>query len=260
VDPAAIEAAITPRARAIMPVHVNGRVCAMDEIAAIAEKHGLLIVEDAAQAVGAKFDGKAAGRFGAWGGFSFYPSKTLGCFGDAGALVTDDENVAEAVRSMRNHGAGADKRIPVDCAIWGTNSRLDNIHAAILRYKLSYYAEAIERRREIARLYDDAFSGISELILPPGPDADERHFDIFQNYEVCTEGRDALRDYLAQRAIGTIVQWGGTAIHQFRGLGFTQSLPVTERFFRQSLLLPMNHILTEAQVQHVIASVREFFQ
>jgi dTDP-4-amino-4,6-dideoxygalactose transaminase len=259
IDPDAIHAAITPATRAIMPVHVNGRVCAMDAILAIADEHGLAVYEDAAQALGARFDGRAAGCFGHWGAFSFYPSKTLGCFGDAGALVTDDDDLAATVRAMRNHGAGPDKAIPRDMAFWGTNARIDNLHAAILAYKLGYYDEAIARRRAIAQRYHEAFAGIAALALPPGPYGDPRRFDIFQNYEMGCDRRDALRAHLAARGIGTIVQWGGTALHQFIGLGFDQQLPETDHFFARSLLIPMNHLLTERQVSAVIDGVCGFF-
>ena len=259
IDPDAIRAAITPYTRAIMAVHVNGRVCDMAAIRAIADDRGLLVVEDAAQALGATIDGVPAGRFGQWGAFSFYPSKTLGCFGDAGALVTDDDAIAERVRAMRNHGAGPDKIIPADCAIWGTNARIDNLHAAILTYKLGWYDQAIARRRAIAARYHDAFNGIAELDLPPSPDADPTRFDVFQNYEMCCDRRDKLRVHLANLGIGTIVQWGGTGIHQFRNLGLERVLPRTDRFFARSLLIPMNHLLTDAQVGRVIDGVRGFF-
>jgi dTDP-4-amino-4,6-dideoxygalactose transaminase len=259
VSPDAVRAAITPRTRGIMAVHVNGRVSPMDALGAIAEEHGLALYEDAAQALGATLDGRQAGTFGRWGAFSFYPSKTLGCFGDAGALVTDDDELAASVRAMRNHGAGADKAISSDCAEWGTNARLDNLHAAILSFKLDWYGDAIARRRAIAGRYHAAFSDIERLALPPAPSEDRRHFDIFQNYELCCENRDALRAHLAARQIGTIIQWGGTAIHQFRGLGFTQQLPRTDSFFDRSLLLPMNHLLSDAQVDAVIGAVEEFF-
>lgn len=259
VDPHAVRAAITPRTRGIMAVHVNGRVSRMDALREIADEHGLALYEDAAQALGATLDGRQAGSFGRWGAFSFYPSKTLGCFGDAGALVTDDDELAAEVRAMRNHGAGPDKAIPTNCSSWGTNARLDNLHAAILSFKIEWYDEAVARRRSIAGRYDAAFSGIARLVLPPAPSTDERHFDIFQNYELCCDDRDALRAHLAERQIGTIVQWGGVAIHQFRGLGFTQNLPRTDAFFRRSLLLPMNHLLSDAQVDAVIGAVEEFF-
>ena len=259
VDPDAIRAAITPHTRAIMAVHVNGRVCDMAAIRAIADDRGLLVVEDAAQALGATIDGVPAGRFGQWGAFSFYPSKTLGCFGDAGALVTDDDAIAERVRAMRNHGAGPDKIIPADCAIWGTNARIDNLHAAILTYKLGWYDDAIARRRAIAARYHDAFGEIAELALPPGPDTDPARFDIFQNFEMCCDRRDALRDHLASLGIGTIVQWGGAGIHQFVNLGLERLLPLTDRFFARSLLIPTNHLLTDTQVGRVIDGVRGFF-
>lgn len=260
ICPEAIEAAITPRTRAIMPVHVNGRVCKMDKIQEIATRHNLVIFEDSAQAMGAKFNNKGAGTFGEWGTYSFYPSKTLGCFGDAGALVTNDPEIYEKVRAMRNHGANREKSIPLDVNIWGTNARLDNVHAAILNYKLGYYPEAIKRRREIARIYNNALQGINDVRLPPAPDADPRYYDIYQNYELCYPERDRLRKYLADHDIGTIVQWGGFGIHQLQNLGISRSLPKTDRFFSDSLLLPMNHVLTDEQVGHVVRVLGMFFK
>lgn len=260
IDPASVAEAITERTVGIMPVHLNGRVCDMDGLQEIARKHDIAIFEDAAQAAGARYKGKPAASFGQWGTFSFYPSKTLGSFGDAGALATNDDDVAEYVRTMRNHGAGSDKRIPSDIKIWGTNCRLDNLQAAILLYKLTYYNEAIERRREIAQRYDESFCGIEELRLPPPPVKGGNYFDIFQNYEMRVDtARDDLQSYLSSVGVGTIVQWGGKGIHQFRGLGFEQDLPKTEEFFRESILLPMNHILTDRQVDHVVASTQKFF-
>ncbi len=259
ISPEAVERAITPATRAIMVVHVNGRVCAMDEIRDIADRHGLQVFEDAAQALGARLDGRPAGRFGAWGAFSFYPSKTLGSFGDAGALVTDDDEIAARVRAMRNHGAGPDKVIAADCAEWGTNARIDNLQAAILAYKLGWYDETIARRRQIAARYHEAFTGLAGLDLPPGPDADPRRFDVFQNYEVCCDRQGELRSHLLSRGVGTILQWGGVALHQFHNLGFDQRLPRADRFAARSLLLPMNHLLTDAQIARVIDGVWTFF-
>jgi len=259
-DPDAIEAAITPRTKAIMAVHVSGRMCDMTAIRAIAERHGLILIEDAAQGLGARLDGTYAGRFGLWGAFSFYPSKTLGCFGDAGALVTDDDEIAKTISSMRNHGAEPDKTISPDCATWGTNSRLDNLHAAVLRDKLSWYDEAIARRREIARFYQDSLCDIAELELPAAPDSDPRRFDIYQNYDICCDRRDALRAHLAASGIGTILHWGGTGIHQFHNLGLNGELPNTDRYLARTLLLPMNHLLRDDQVLRVVDAVRSFFR
>lgn len=260
IDPESVRAAITPRTRGIVAVHVNGRVCATDALCAIAAKHGLEVYEDAAQSLGATLDGRPAGTFGRWGAFSFYPSKTLGCFGDAGAIVTDDPELAKTVKAMRNHGAGPDKVIAPDCAVWGTNARIDNIQAAILAYKLGWYIDAVDRRRAIAAGYHQAFSTIPALQLPPQPGADERHFDVFQNYEIRCDCRDALQTHLRSRGIGTIVQWGGTPIHRFRTLGFSQHLPRADRFFETSLLLPMNHLLGDRQIGAVIDAVLEFFE
>jgi dTDP-4-amino-4,6-dideoxygalactose transaminase len=259
ISPEAVERAITPATGGIMVVHVNGRVGPMAEILEIAGRHRLPVFEDAAQALGARLYDRPAGRFGAWGAFSFYPSKTLGAFGDAGALVTDDEDLARRVRAMRNHGSGPDKTIPADCAEWGTNARIDNLQAAILAYKLGWYDDAIARRREIAARYHAAFAGLERLELPPSPEGEPGRFDIFQNYEVRCDRRDELRAHLLARGVGTIAQWGGVALHQFRGLGFDQHLPLADRWAARSLLLPMNHLLSDGQVDRTIGAVAEFF-
>ena len=259
VDPAAVRAAITPRTKGLLMVYVSGTVCDMDAIRAIADEHGLPIFEDAAQALGARFGGTMAGRFGQWAAFSFYPSKTLGCFGDAGALVTDDDEIAARVRASRNHGAGPDKVIRDDCDLWGTNSRMDNIQAAILVEKLAWYDEAIARRRAIALQYHDALSDIPGLQLPPRPGEDSGRFDIFQNFDVCCDRRDELKRHLAAHGIGTILHWGGVGLHHFRQLRLGGSLPNTDRFLDRALLLPMNHVLRDDQVLRTITAVRSFF-
>ena len=256
VDPASIERAITPRTRALMPVHLNGRVCDMQEILAIAERHRLLVIEDAAQALGATYRGRFAGTFGGAGCFSFYPAKLLGCLGDGGALVTDDDDLAATVRSMRNHGANEDRVVE----IWGTNCRLDNLQAAILNAKLDHFRADLERRRAIARHYHEGLAGIEDLGLPPGPDDDPEHFDCFQNYEIESGRRDALRAHLSAHGIGTIVQWGGVPLHQMRFLGFTQELPRTDRFFERCLLLPMNQFLEDDELAYIIATIRGFYR
>ena len=256
VDPAAIEDAVTDRTKVIMPVQLNGRTADMDAISAIASKHGLMVVEDAAQALGSKYKGRGAGTFGAAGTFSFYPAKVLGCFGDGGAIVTNDDAVAGRVSLLRDHGRDEDGEV----VAWGTNSRLDNIQAAILNLKLKTYPQEMERRREIARMYDNELSGIEQLRLPPGPDSDENHFDVYQNYELQADKRDELKEHLETRGIRTIIQWNGKAVHQFAGLGFDKlSLPVTEEMFRKFLMLPMNTSLTDEDVQYVIEQISDFY-
>jgi len=255
VDPDAVRRAVTPRTRAIVPVHLNGRTAEMDAIMSIADEHRLVVVEDAAQALGSEFTGQKAGTFGNAGSFSFYPAKLLGCFGDGGCVVTNDDRLANVVRSMRDHGRGDNGAIDR----WGFNSRLDNVQAALLDLKLTTFPADVERRRTIARMYDDRLRDIPDLQLPPSPDSDLRHFDVYQNFELEAEGRDELRDHLRRAGVGTIVQWGGWAVHQFPALGFRASLPVTERVMRRSLLLPLHTALTDDDVEWVCEQVAAFY-
>ena len=256
IDPDAIEAAITERTKAIMPVQLNGRTADMDRIESIASRYGLLIIEDAAQALGSKFKGRYAGTFGVAAAFSFYPAKILGCFGDGGAVVTNDAEVARKISLLRDHGRNEQGEVET----WGFNSRLDNLQAAILHAQFRDYDEIIDRRRSIARLYDSLLSDLAEVVLPPGPDQGGDHFDVFQNYEIEADRRDELRSYLSDKGIGTIMQWGGTPVHQFKGLGFTVSLPKTERFFERCLMLPMNIMVTDDEVRYIAATIRGFYR
>jgi dTDP-4-amino-4,6-dideoxygalactose transaminase len=176
IDAADVARKISPRTKGVMPVQLNGRTANMDGIVALAREHGLKIVEDSAQALGSKFKGRFAGTFGVAGSCSFYPSKTLGCFGDGGAVFTNDDGAAEFMRLLRDHGRATSG----DVTHWGYNSRLDNVQAAVLDFKLSRYDQEIARRREIAASYQEKLNGISELVLPPAPDCDPDHFDIYQ--------------------------------------------------------------------------------
>jgi dTDP-4-amino-4,6-dideoxygalactose transaminase len=254
IDPAAVDSAVTGRTRALIPVQLNGRTCAMDNILPTATRHKLIVIEDAAQALGAEFDGKKAGTFGTVGCFSFYPAKLLGCYGDGGGVATSENAIYKRIERLRDHGrddAG-------DVVEWSFNSRLDNIQAAILDLKLRDFPTQVQRRREIARMYHATLSKYDGLLLPPPP-AEQPHFDVYQNYELECSRRDELRQFLADRSVGTIVQWGGKAVHQFKRLGFHVRLPVTERIMRNSLLLPMHAALTDADVEYVCASVAAFF-
>jgi dTDP-4-amino-4,6-dideoxygalactose transaminase len=249
------EKRITSRTRAIMPVQLNGRTCDMDAIDDVASRHGLVVCEDAAQGLGSRFKDRCAGTFGAFGTISFYPAKLLGCFGDGGAIVTNDGAVAEKLAVLRDHGRNAEGRV----VAWGYNSRLDNLQAAILDYKLRSFPADIERRRAVASLYEEGLGDLDQLTLPPAPDDDPRHFDVFQNYELEADDRDALRDHLRSCGVHTIVQWAGTPVHQFAELGFDQSLPITDAFFERCLMLPMNVALDDDDVEYVIQCVREFY-
>lgn len=255
IDPESVRAAITPRTRGIMPVQLNGRTADMDAICSIAREHGLFIVEDSCQALGSKFKGRFAGTFGLAGSISFYPSKTLGCFGDGGAVITNDDSMAEKVRMLRDHGRGPDG----DVWMWGYNSRLDNVQAAILRVKLARYDGYVARRREIASLYQRELESIKQLLLPPAPDSDPDHFDIFQNYEIEAEDRDSLRAHLERCGVKTIIQWGGKVIHQFSRLGFRQTLPYAEAMSSRFMLLPLNTALTNEDVLYISKCIRTFY-
>ena len=255
IDATAVAAAVNSRTRAILPTQLNGRTADMDALEAIARKHALVIVEDAAQALGSRFRGQAAGTFGASAAISFFPAKVLGCLGDGGAVICNDDGVFERARQLHDHGRDAEG----DVVSWGLNSRLDNLQAAILDHRLAKFDAAISRRRAIARAYHARLCGIEALRLPPGPDSDPEHFDVYQNYEIEADQRDALREFLKSRGVGTIVQWGGKAVHQFEGLGLQARLPFTEKLFERMLLLPMNTALTDDDVAYVCDAIAEFY-
>jgi dTDP-4-amino-4,6-dideoxygalactose transaminase len=255
IDPASVRAAITKKTRAICPTQLNGRTANMDALQEIADAHGLFILEDSAQALGSKFKGRFAGTFGVAGAFSFYPAKILGCPGDGGAVVTNDDAVAEQVLLLRDHGRNAQG----DVVTWGLNSRLDNVFAAILDWQFRDYDATIARRRAIASMYHAGLNDLSQLGLPPAPDADAAHFDVYQNYEIEAERRDELKDFLKAEGIGTLIQWGGKALHQFSALNMKASLPVTDRFFQRCLMLPLNTMISDEDVHYVIATVRRFY-
>lgn len=254
LDPSDVEHRITSKTRGIMPVHINGRTCDMEALGDIASRLGLQIFEDAAQGLGSSFKSRYAGTFGSFGTISFYPAKLLGCFGDGGAIVTNDDRVAANISLLRDHGRNGDGRV----VAWGYNSRLDNLQAAILNFKLKTFRQDIERRREIAAAYQNGLGDLRWLRLPPAPNADPRHFDVFQNYELEADDRDGLRAHLERRGVRTIIQWAGTPVHQFRELGFSTSLPRTDEFFQRCFMLPMNVALSNEEVAYIVATIRDF--
>lgn len=250
---------ITDRTKAIMPTQLNGRCCNMDEIHALSDQQGLLVLEDSAQGLGARFKGKCAGTFGAFGTLSFYPAKVLGCFGDGGAIMTNDDDMAVQLRQLRDHGRDDDG----DVQSWGTNSRLDNLQAAFLRFRLGTYHEDMDRRREIAAKYDAAFSGHDKLYPPQGPGTGD-NYDVYQNYEMAAEDRDGLRAHLAEQGIRSIIQWSGSPVHWFRSLGYGRDkfihLPKTDWFFDRCLMLPMHMALSDADIDAIITGVLGYYE
>ena len=255
VDPESIRGAITSRTKAIIPTQLNGRVADMDKIIDIAKEYSLQIYEDSAQALGAKYKEQCAGSFGLGGCISFYPAKTLGCFGDGGLVLTNDEDIYHKIKLMRDHGRGEDGNV----SIWGFNSRLDNLQAAILNIFFQDYDKTVDRRRHVASLYHKNLNSLNGIILPPPPDNNGDHFDIFQNYEIEAVRRDKLKEYLSTNGVGTLIQWGGKAVHEFRDLGFNQALPFTEKLMRNSLMLPLNMTITDEEVNYVCHKVQSFY-
>lgn len=253
-DVSKLEEAITEKTKAIILVHLNGRMSNIDKVMEIALQHNLIVIEDAAQALGAKYNGKRAGSVGYTGCFSFYPAKILGCFGDGGGLTTNDEKVAEQVRLLRDHG----QKTKTEIMCFGWNSRLDNLQSAVLNLKMNHLESWLERRRTIANLYNEGLKGISQVKLPPAPD-DGIYFDVFQNYVLRVESRDALFAYLKENGVETLIK-DPIANHNHPGLNLSHfKLPMSEQLAKEVISLPMYPELTDEQVQYVIKTVTNFY-
>jgi dTDP-4-amino-4,6-dideoxygalactose transaminase len=253
IDVDRLEQAITSRTKAVICVHLNGRVCDMDRIRHIAEKHRLAIIEDAAQSLGATFDGRRAGSFGIAGCFSFYPFKILGGFGDGGALTTNDPDMARAAALLRYNG---EDRQTGEYHYHGYTALLDNVQAAVLDVKLKHLPEWIRHRRAIAHRYTMGLRGLDGIGLPPCDDA--RRFDVFQNYVIRTANRDALKAHLARSGVETLVHWAKPMwAHEALQLA-NPGLKHTERLCREVLSLPMSAETTFGQVDVVVQAVRDF--
>jgi len=251
-----VEEAITHKTKAILPVHLNGKICNdMDKLIEIADRHGLLIIEDAAQSLGATFKGKYAGNFGLAGCFSFYPAKLLGAFGDAGGIVTDDEYFADKLLKLRNHG-----RDGTEVTAWGTNCRMDNVHAAILDYKLTLLPGWIQRRREIANIYRSELVEVKEILLPAYSDDEAQYNSVYQNFEIEAKRRNELVQYLNENGVHTSLPWSGKGVHQFARLEISScTLPRTEEIFKKALMLPLYPELTDEQIRYVSQKIMDFY-
>jgi dTDP-4-amino-4,6-dideoxygalactose transaminase len=255
IDPDAASAAITRRTRYLIPVDLYGQLCNAKAVRRLAAGTGVDIIEDAAQAHGATRDGIAAGSIGRAAAFSFYPAKNLGAFGDAGALVTSDGALADAVGALREHGQRAKYRHELE----GFTARLDTIQALVLLHKLERLDEWNEERRSIARAYDGGLADVGDLVLPPRPEGSD---PVWHLYVVRTGDPDALAEFLAQRGIGTGRHYPEPPhlSSAYAWLGYKQGdFPVAETVCRQGLSLPMFPGLTERQVEAVVEAVRDFF-
>lgn len=255
LDPMLIEAAITDNTRAIMPVHLYGQPADMQPIMAIAKMYGLKVIEDAAQAQGAHYMGKLTGNLGDAAGFSFYPGKNLGALGDAGAITTNDFELATQVRLLRNYGS----REKYYNEVKGFNSRLDTMQAAFLRVKLPYLDEWNQRREKLAALYMDALQGIPGLVLPHTHSASQNIWHIFP---IRHNMRDKLREFLETRGIGTLIHYpvpphlSEAYNDMMLGSGL---FPISEEIAKTELSLPMGPHLREEEADQVAKCLREFF-
>ena len=255
MDPARLERAITPGTKVIVPVHLYGHPADMEPILDIARRHGLPVLEDAAQAHGAEVGGRRVGSLGHAACFSFYPGKNLGAYGDAGAVVSNDGDFAARVRQIANHGGGANK---YDNVVVGTNSRLDTLQAAVLRVKLRHLDRWNAERRERVQAYTRALADVPGLTLPRER-AGAR--SVWHLYTVLTAERDALQQGLKAQGISTAVHYP-RPIHLQPAMaaagGAAGDLPVSERLSREVLCLPLYPELPAEDVDRVAASVRSF--
>lgn len=244
LDPARLAAALTPQTRAIVPVHLYGQPCRMQELLAFAQRHGLLVVEDNAQAQGAAFEGRPTGSFGQANATSFYPTKNLGALGDAGAITTSDAALAQQLRQLRSYGSDQKNHHVLP----GYNSRLDELQAAVLRVKLRYLATWTQQRQQLAAWYGEQLADVPGLRLPAVAAGAE---PVWHLYVVHTPRREALQQHLAAVGIGTLVHYPVPPHLQpaYAGLGLaTGALPIAEELADTCLSLPLWPGMTEAMV------------
>lgn len=253
IDPGRIEAAVTPRTKAIVPVHLFGQMADMDPIMEIAGRHGLAVIEDAAQAISATYNGRQAGSIGTAGCFSFFPSKNLGAAGDGGMIVTNDEALYDRLTIMRNHGS----KPKYYHQYVGGNFRLDPIQAAILMVKLPHLTEWSEARRRNAAWYDQSLAALEVVTPYIRPDC----VSIYNQYVLRTENRDELIAHLKSNEIGVEIYYPVPMHLQkcFAHLGYKKGdLPESEKAAEEVLALPIYPELTPAMLEHVVATVAQF--
>ena len=254
IDSARIESAITPRTRAILAVHLYGQTVDMDAVLAIARRHNLKVIEDSAQAHGAAYKQKQAGALGDAAGWSFYPGKNLGAFGDAGAVTTNDDELAERIRALRNYGS----KVKYFNEVKGYNSRLDPLQAAFLRVKLKHLNGWNSRRKEIALQYLSSLSDLPELTLPHVPEWADPAWHVFV---IRHAQRDALQKYLGENGIGTLIHYPIpphlSEAYQDAGYG-RGDFPLAENIAQTVLSIPIGPHLASHQTAQVISAIRAF--
>lgn len=253
INPHLIESAITGKTKAIMPVHLYGQACDMDPVMKIADKHGLFVIEDCAQAHGATYKGKKVGTFGNAAGFSFYPGKNLGALGDSGAVVTDNDELASEIRALSNYGSD----YKYHHILKGINSRMDEMQAAFLSVKLPHLDRMNQERRRIADMYSSKINNPKVILPAVNPEC----VPVWHIYGIRCEERDALENFLKERGIGTNKHYP-TPIHlqeAYKDLAISEgALPIAEKISKTELSLPVYYGMTDEEIQYVIDSVNEF--
>lgn len=260
INTSLIEQKITKNTKAIIPVHLFGQMADIEKIKRIAKKHNLYVIEDAAQAFGARYNNKSAGSFGDFGCFSFFPSKNLGCLGDGGMIVTNNEKFIDQIKMLKNHGSSVkDKYLNV---VLGVNSRLDNIQAAVLNIKLNYLEKWNEQRANAARIYNELLKDVNNIELPkiyPG-----KNFHSFNQYTIrVKEKRDDLAVFLKNKGISTMVYYK-LPLHlqpAFSYLGYKEgSMPVSEKLSKEVLSLPIYPGISKSDQKEVADNIKKFFK
>lgn len=253
IDASKIESVITSKTKAIVIVHMNGKVCSWSALEPIIKKYNLKVLEDAAQAFGAKYKERFAGSFGDCGAFSLHPMKVFGCMGDGGLITTNSDELYEQLLLLRNHGQKTKSNI----VTFGYNSRLDNLQAAFLLHRLENFEITIAKRREIAQVYINELKDLKQIILPLFDEESRR--DIFSSFVITSHQRDELRSYLISKGIEVFSHWE-TPNHKQLALDLDNfSLQNTENYSKEVLSLPLHPYLTHEQVRYVCEKIKEFF-
>ena len=257
LDPNKLESKITPKTKAIMPVHWSGKICEMNKIVEICREYNLILIEDAAQAMGAYYDGKHGGRFATSGAFSCHPLKNLNALGDGGFLITDHDAIAEKVRLYRNHGLESRDNV----TMFGVNSRLDALNAEVLTYRLQRLKPLIDRRRKNANLYRELIT--TDFVKLPQGNLNPGTLDAYVMFLIQAHDRDALKDYLTENGIETMVYYG-TPLHLQKAaskFGHKKGdFPIAEKICDKVLALPINQYLTLNQISFVSEKINEFYK
>lgn len=256
IDPLNIEAVITPKTKAIIPVHLYGQACDMQRIMDIAGRHNLFVIEDNAQAHGATFNNKITGSWGHVNGTSFYPGKNLGALGDAGGVTTNDEALAQKVKVLRNYGS----QVKYKNEVIGHNMRLDELQAAFLKVKLKYLMQWTAQRQQIAAWYDEALNGVGDLILPFTQDGATH---VYHLYVIRSQKRDALQQHLSNAGIGTLIHYPIPPHLQeaYQDLGYAAGdFPLAEAIAATTLSIPLWPGMTRQMVDTVADTIKSFYE